>query len=305
MPKKIAIIGAGEIGQAIAFLLRDSRHLEIAVWDIDPQKNAGQKSLSTVVSQAEIVFLCVPSWATRKAANSLISYLEPDATIISLTKGLEQVSGKLMSELLSEIMPHNRFALLHGPMLAEELILGLPGAAVIGASESRIFLLASDLFSGSMLKLEYSDDMHGVAFAGVLKNIYSLGMGMISALKFGSNFTGWYISQATAEMSKILRQSGYKQETAYSSAGLGDLLATGMSPYSNNHQIGRELAERGTTLRKGEGFVSLPLVISKLENLLPELPLANGVYRVTRGEIRAKELFEKIATGSRSNSFGK
>lgn len=199
-----------------------------------------------------------------------------------------------MSELLSEILPHHRFALLHGPMLAEELMLGLPGAAVIGARDNRIFLLATDLFSGSMLKLEYSDDMHGVAFAGVLKNIYSLGMGMISALKFGSNFTGWYVSQATAEMGKILQQSGFKQETAYSAAGLGDLLATGMSPYSNNHQIGRELAETGTTTRKGEGFVSLPLLISKLGKIMPELPLANSVHQVAIGKLTARESFAKF-----------
>lgn len=294
MLRKIAIIGAGEIGQAIIFLLRNANNIKIAVWDIDPLKIKGENNISSAVSQAEIVFLCVPSWATRSAAKNLVPLLDSNTAIISLAKGIEHSTGKFMSELLSEIFLQNRFALLHGPMLAEELMLDLAGAAVIGANDSRVFLLASDLFAGSKLKLEYSDDVHGVAFAGVLKNIYSLGMGMISALEFGSNFTGWYVSQATVEMSKILQQAGHKQETAYSSAGLGDLLATGMSPYSNNHQIGRELAERGSTDRKGEGFVSLPLLVSKFRSLLPELPLANGVHQVATGKLTARESFAKF-----------
>lgn len=294
MKRTVSIIGAGEIGLAIQFLLRNARDIELKLWDIDPKKLKIKISLEEAASASQIIFLCVPSWSARSALISLTPYIGAQTSVISLAKGIEPVGGRTSSELLTELMPDSSVGLLHGPMLAEELMSDLSGAAVIGSKDSQLLLNASELFLGSKLKTKSSDDFHGVALTGVLKNVYALGLGMTEALELGANYTGWYIEQALHEMSRILRMGGCDEKTAYGAAGLGDLIATGFSRFSSNHEIGREIAFTGVTTRKSEGLASLNPLVARLEGRLDETPLVHNLFQVIRGDLAAKDSLTKL-----------
>ncbi|MDO8487715.1 MAG: hypothetical protein Q7S31_00175 [bacterium] len=245
MATKIVIIGSGEIGKAIQYVLAVKKDLEVVSWS-----RSSPQPLTEIVPQSNIVFLCVPSWAMAEVITSLTPLLPPTTILVSLAKGVDTSSGETMDQLLRP-----PFALLAGPMLAEELMADLPGSAVIATADQAVYAAVSQLFTGTILEVESATDVPGTALASVLKNVYALGLGIATAQKSGDNHRGGYISHAVAEMALLCGS------TAYSLAGLGDLVATGFSPYSTNHQTGMDLLAGKQPAKPSEGLHSLPTVV--------------------------------------------
>ncbi len=291
---KIGIIGAGELGQSMAKILRTNGVKDIEQWDIDPTKVPDQRSREEVVQGSEVLLLCIPSWVMRNTLQEMSSLIPSSTIAISLAKGLEEGTRNTMADVLEQTLGENkRWALLSGPMLAEEMEVGLPAAGVLAAKDISIFDTVKPYFAGSNLSLVYSDDVKGTAMAGVLKNVYAIGMGMLEGLELGSNARGWYIYLASQEMGKILEMLGNKKETAYSVAGLADLVATGLSPYSRNHQVGRELITTGIC-SISEGCKSLPSLTGILEEQLQELPVMFTLDRIVAGHEPAEKAFRQL-----------
>ena len=177
--QKIAIIGAGDIGSAIGEVLEKNKNLEVSYWDKNRSKLKKETELSDIVSGADFLFLCVPSWAQRECLKNTKGILKNSAVVVSLAKGIES-SGRTMDKVLKEeLEDKNNFAILAGPMIAEEIKKGMPTFGVLASSEKDVFEAVSKLFENSNIKLEYNSDVFGVALCGVLKNIYSLAIGIM------------------------------------------------------------------------------------------------------------------------------
>lgn len=297
MKEKIVIIGAGEIGRAIEKVL-SVKDLDVQIWDKDESKVAGQKPLAKIIPEADIVFLCVPSWAMRQAATETKPFLNKNTVIISLAKGLEESSKKTAYEILEEVLTKDmQIAILSGPMLAEELIQGKFAMGVVASKNIETFKKIEELFEGenpTSLHVEYSSDIRGVAFCGVLKNIYAVALGIADGLGLGSDVKGWLVSESIKEMQEIIRILGGKPETALGPAGVGDLITTGFSNYSSNHQIGGELVKTGKYSKKSEGFVSLPSIIDLLDKSIKKFKLLNALnVSILQGK-DIKKVFENI-----------
>lgn len=262
---KVIIIGAGEIGTAIGKILK-KKGIEPIFWDKNPLKIRNQKPLAEIIPSANFIFLCIPSWAMREAISNILPMLSKKTIIISLAKGIEKRTNKTMGELLKEFFPKGqKFALLSGPMIAEELMKNKFGAAVLATKQKIIYNKTADLFKKTNLKIEYSNDIRGVALAVVLKNIYAVLLGISDGLRQGDNKKGELLVEAVKEMADIIQTFGGKKETAYGIAGLGDLIATGFSRYSKNRQFGEELVRIGKkTALKAEGAVSLEMILNLL-----------------------------------------
>lgn len=286
--EKVAIIGVGNFGAAMQHLMAASKKCELTLWDADVAKVPGQKSLQETVQDATIVFLCVSSWSLREAAESLVPHIRQDTIIICPTKGIEDITLKTSDEVLQDVF-HGKgiITLLHGPMLAAEIMQNLPAFSVLAAPDNEIFNRVDALFSDSALRLEYSSDVHGVALAGVLKNIYSIGLGMTSALALGSNFRGWFVQAALSEMAHVIQGLGGSRETAYSSAGIADMVATGFSPYSRNCKVGQEIVQNGECVTVSEGGESLPQMVQLLQNASVDAPIVAQIGRIVAGEVPA------------------
>lgn len=298
MVKKIAIIGAGEIGLALGRVLR-AKGCQLKFWDKNPQVLAllggGELGVREVVAEAEAVFMCVPSWAMREALLCVTPYLPKRAVVISLSKGIEAATLKRMDELLKLLLAKSQpWGLLSGPMLAEEISEGMFGAGVIVSSSPKTVQAIKELFTGTNLVGQISTDVAGVALSGVLKNIYALALGVAAGLKLGDNARGSLIVLVLAEMKKIVALLGGKQETVMGPAGLGDLIATGFSAHSKNNEVGRELAARKVSDLASEGLASLSSVIILLGDKYKKFPILRSLSEIVQGNIEASPAFQEI-----------
>ena len=294
---KIAIIGAGNFGQAIAGIVASKQGVEIAMWDTDSAKVPDMQPLEIVLRDAEIVFLCVSSWVLRQAAESILPYVSSGAIIISPTKGIEKNTLKTSDEILRDVFGDSaNIALMHGPMLAAEIAQKLPAFTVLATASKAVYDLVAELFSGTLLQVEYSSDIHGVALAGVLKNIYSIGLGMADAMLLGSNFRGWFVRVAIQEMGNIIAAFDGKRDTALTGAGIADLIATGFSPHSRNCQVGHEIVQSGECVTVSEGAESLPQMVALLDVKGVAAPLCRGIGKIVSGEVPARDIDNIVKT---------
>jgi glycerol-3-phosphate dehydrogenase (NAD(P)+) len=290
--KRVAIIGAGELGTALARVLDGKA--EVALWDVDAAKVPGMKPLREVVSDADVILCAVPSFAMRSAITGFLPFIDARKTvIISLAKGIEAKTRRFMDEVLQELIPGDRWAVMGGPMLAAELGTGKECAAVLafllrseaseGAahnSESGGFGNLTSIFDGTNLRVEVSDDVHGVAVAGVLKNVYAVLMGVAAGLNLGEDETAWLASRAMEEMDAIGVKLGARAETIRGTAGFADFLATAYSNHSRNRNTGIALAVDGGPSIKGEGILSLSPLLELLGADSASFPLLSALATI-------------------------
>jgi glycerol-3-phosphate dehydrogenase (NAD(P)+) len=283
MSKRIVIVGQGPAGKAIHYLLKGTKNrISIECWDIDIRVCPNRKPLTDIIPTADIMFLCIPSWAIRVAAKDLGHLIQKQTRVVSVSKGLDRTSEKTIGELLKEVFPSNKnIALLSGPMLATELAEGKPGAAVIASPSKSVREDIRDIFIGTDLKISMSDDVQGVALCGILKNVYSIGLGIAQALHPGDNFRGMFAQETIEEMTKIVKKLGGKKETVYSYAGVGDLIATGFSKHSKNHTYGKTLVETGAKPAfDSEGSVSVGPLGKKLGDSKNDYPIFKIIHDI-------------------------
>jgi len=293
LPSVLAI-GAGEIGRAIEFLLA-KRGIHVELWDRDPARMTCQHTLEQMLPKSDYVFLCVPSWALRPVIADLRAKgLNKRATVVALSKGMEVKTGQDVAELLAETLPPTqKFALLAGPMLAEEIVQDLEAAAVAASDSKAARDGLKDLFSGTGLRIEVSADIRGVSIASVLKNVYATSLGIADGLGWGGNRKGWLTARAATEMRDVLTALKADPHTVYTAAGLGDLIATGFSRYSRNHQVGDDLVHTGVITVKSEGVVALPSVIKRLGLRAKRYPLLMAIEAVVLKRKPAHIIFER------------
>jgi glycerol-3-phosphate dehydrogenase (NAD(P)+) len=294
--QKVVFIGAGEIGSAVSHLIQSSK-AKIENWDKAKNRVKNQKLLSEIVPQADVLFLCIPSWALQFALKDLKPLLSKKTIVISVSKGIEKETELFIDQLLKKSLPKNQpFALLSGPMLAEEFESGQGGAAVVGTNKKRTFNSINNLFLKSNLNLTHEKEIHSVAIAGTLKNIYAISLGIASGLSWGDNRTGWLITESIREMQTITKTLRGKPEVIISQAGLGDFIATGSSKFSSNFSLGIDLAKRTSSKKMSEGKNALPLLLKKLGKKQKDLPILSALNQVLFKKKKSKDVFEKLFT---------
>jgi glycerol-3-phosphate dehydrogenase (NAD(P)+) len=280
MAQHVLIIGAGALGASLAKIIPKD-HAEVDFWDIDESKcPGGRKPLETLVPAANYIFMCVPSWAMRPAVAQYAALITPLTVVVSLAKGLESPTAKTMYEVCVEVLPPNQpVALMGGAMLAHEIGTGLPGMAVIACTDDAIAANLMALMHGSVLQLSWAGDARSVAIAGVLKNVYAIMLGIGDGLGLGSNTRGWLFAQAVQEILEIGKLLHADASVLLSVAGIGDLVATGLSTQSKNHTAGVQLAQQGRTMLECEGIMSFPSVL-QIVGQRPSLRIMNALEAI-------------------------
>ncbi|MEW5805697.1 MAG: 2-dehydropantoate 2-reductase N-terminal domain-containing protein [Patescibacteria group bacterium] len=293
MKRTVAIIGAGELGSAFGKILELLGH-RVYLWDLVPEKRNTGKSLEEIIRQAELVFLTVPSWSLSAALGSVKNFLNPKTKLICASKGMEK-TGKTVPEIIQESIA-NDFAILSGPMIAEELDLGLPGFSLVAAGGKELFEELNLLFLGSGLRLQYASDLNSVAYAGILKNVYALILGLAHGLSQGDNVRGFLISEILKEWEDLAKILGIDSSVLRGLAGQGDFIATSISRYSRNCQLGEKLAKGNLDNLTSEGFESLaPLIKLVREKTNQPLPkFLNGLERIIIKKHEPKKVFQEL-----------
>ena len=291
----ILIIGAGRIGQAFKYMC-EKQATSVALFDVDQSKNPDQRPLTETVPTANVIFLCIHSFAVRGVLNEIALMLQSDAVVISLAKGIERATLKTTDEVIVECLsPTQPWGIIIGPMLAEEILCGQGSSGVFVGNSPTNYEQLSSLISSHDLRLEYSTDTHGVALAGVLKNIYALSLGIADGLGWGANRKGWLVTRAIREMREILPLLGGEAITADGPAGLGDLIATGTSPHSRNRGTGEKIVTSGEINPLSEGYISLMSLVALLgDTRIKNFEILNALIDIVEHKKDAREIFERL-----------
>jgi glycerol-3-phosphate dehydrogenase (NAD(P)+) len=306
--EKVGVIGGGSFGSAIADIIGTRGH-DVRLWfrrkeaaeDFNRTRiNAkylpgirlsesiqGTASLEEAVVDSNVVFICVPSTTFRDVARQASEFIQPSQMLISTTKGIEEGSFKLMTEVLREETSCLQVGALSGPNLAKEIVAKMPSGTVIASRFDRVNRKVQDLLSGPYFRVYSNQDVHGVELAGVLKNVYAIATGLTAALKLGDNTRGMLITRGLAEMSRMAACMGCNPMTFLGLAGVGDLVTTCSSPLSRNYRVGWLLGQ-GMDLEKAiqeigevaEGVNTIRIVKPKLPELGIHMHILEGLHQL-------------------------
>jgi glycerol-3-phosphate dehydrogenase (NAD(P)+) len=309
--KRIAIIGAGNWGTALAVVAARGGHA-VRIWSrnataVDsinrehvnsryltetalPDNIRATREISEALEGAELVVLAAPSHAMRQLLGAMVQALRTEMIIVSATKGIEIETGKRISEIVSEVTadgPRLRFVCLSGPSFAKEVVEKHPTAIVSASDDADAARVVQEAFSFQNLRVYTNDDVIGTELAGSVKNVMAIAAGMVAGLGFGSNSVAALITRGLAEMTRLALSEGGKIETLMGLAGLGDLVLTCNGSLSRNRFVGQELG-KGVPLEQieagmtevAEGVKTTPAVRRLAARRGVEMPITNEVNAV-------------------------
>ena len=269
MPK-ILIIGKGNIGQALDKTLQDNPDCQIETYD----RKTGGGNLPAQAAEANCILFCVPSQALAEILAEIEPTLKEGSISISLSKGIEEKDFRTADLIFESALGKNKFwAILGGPMLSSEISDERGGIAVAASKDKKTFEEIQKIFSGTTITIFYSPDPRSTALAGVIKNVFSIGLGLIDGLDWGNNIKGWLAGESLSEMGKLIKFLGGKEDAAYGHAGIGDLIATGFSQTSRNRQAGEEIAKHNKTKIEAEGLSAIPILADAVKNKIETFPI--------------------------------
>jgi glycerol-3-phosphate dehydrogenase (NAD(P)+) len=263
MTDQVAVIGAGAWGTTLAVKLAQAER-PVSIWahtaDAGERLSAERENrrylpgvtfppnLRVATEDAYLsephraYVLAVPSAHLRQTLRRLAPILDRNASILSVVKGIEEDSQLRMSQVIGQELPGAGVAALSGPNLAREIAAGKPAGSVVaskdaGLADEMAALLASDRF-----RVYTNPDLVGVELCGALKNVIALAAGMVDGLELGDSGKAGIITRGLAEMTRLGVAAGANPMTFAGLAGVGDLIATCMSPLSRNRRAGELMA---------------------------------------------------------------
>ncbi len=314
--KKIAVLGAGAWGTALAMNLSE-RH-QVSLW----ARNAGHVSgmrkaranplylgdfrfndqlaieddLSVALHGADLILSVVPTAGFRGILQD-IKRLDVTLPIIWAHKGLEPQTAKLPYEVaLEELGNSQKWGALSGPSFAAELVRGLPTAVTLAANDATFSNEAAQLIHGANLRVYNTTDVVGVSVGGAVKNVMAIAAGISDGMGFGNNARAAMITRGLTEMTRFGVALGAKAETFMGLAGVGDLILTCTGQYSRNREVGLQLAS-GKNLADvlsglghvAEGVNTAREVMRRAVSIGVEMPITYEVNQVLTHGKRAQD----------------
>ncbi len=260
---KIAYLGAGTWGFALASILSFNGH-EVVVWTRDRdyahllQKTRSNPKLPHVTIGSNVTFTSdlqhalqgadvIVESVTSSGVRSVFQEVgDLQIPIILTSKGIEQGTGFLLPEVVSDVLGVHHSPLvgcLSGPSLSEEVLQNMPTSVVCSSYDPKVTKLIYDLFSTPSFRIYPNSDLHGVCFGGAMKNIIAIACGISDGLSGSDNAKAALMTRGLHEMRKLCVVKNAKPETLNGLSGMGDLCVTCMSPHSRNYRFGKLIAE--------------------------------------------------------------
>lgn len=294
--KKIAVVGAGSWGTALAVMLEQDGH-DIVMWARNAEavekmkatrenkqylpgvllgENIGVTSdIEKAVKGKEIIISAVPSRAVRETMTKYATLFQKNAIIVNVAKGLEKDSLLRLSEVIKECVPQCHPCVLSGPSHAEEVGRCIPTACVIASEENDIAKMIQKEFMNPNFRLYTNHDVIGVEIGAALKNIIALAAGMSDGLGFGDNTKAALMTRGMTEMTRLGIAMGGKAETFAGLSGIGDLIVTCTSMHSRNRRAGILLGQ-GKSLE--ETLAEVKMVVEGINTVQAACELAKKYH---------------------------
>ncbi len=299
---KAVVVGAGSWGSTFACLLRDNGHaVTLAARDREqvaaiaetsrnpryvPEADLRGIAAATIeeapYEDAELVVVAVPS----RVFGEVVASLPGDAPILSLTKGLDPATG----ERLSTLVRGRAVAVLSGPNIADEIVRGLPAAAVVASEDLELAVRLQLAVNSTIFRVYVNEDVAGVELCAAAKNVIALAAGGADGLRLGDNAKAALVARGLAEMGRFADAAGARPDTFAGLAGMGDLIVTCWAPTGRNRRAG-ELIAQGASAEEAvaeigmvvEGLTTAPVLRDVAHRVGVEMPITEGVCAVLQG----------------------
>lgn len=306
---KICVLGAGGWGTTLAILLYEKGN-QVNLWEVFPDYEKVLKktrenvkflpgikipqeilitaNFQEALAQAEVVVIVLPSFAVRNIAQRLAQEnLKKDIFLVCGSKGLELSTNKRLSQVIQEELGERKLAVLSGPSHAEEVSRGIPTSVVVASQFSEVAELTQRLFMTERFRVYTTTDIIGVELGGAIKNIVAIAAGISDGLGYGDNTKAALLTRGIVEIRKLGIALKAEPATFNGLSGIGDLIATCISPYSRNRRLGEEIG-RGKSLKQAlaetemvvEGVNTTRVASELSQKLNIEMPITNEVKAV-------------------------
>ena len=317
---RIAVIGAGTWGTALAVLLSDNKHdvslCAVFKEDADALNSTRRhKNLQGLIinedikicvgieeaENADIIVMAVPSVYTRGMARKLKEFYREGQVIVNVSKGIEESSLKTLDVQIKEEIPKAVVTVLSGPSHAEEVAKKLPTTCVVGAETIEVAKYIQNVFMSPVFRVYTSPDIIGIEIGAALKNVIALSAGIADGLGYGDNTKAALITRGIKEISELGEKMGGYKQTFYGLSGIGDLIVTCASMHSRNRRAGI-LIGKGYSLEEAckevnmvvEGVYSAKAAKSLAVKYGIEMPIVNEVNAVLFDNKSAKEAVDNL-----------
>ena len=273
--------------ETVAGINRDHRnHRYLPDHPLHPELVA-TGDLVAAVADTDLLVMGVPTGAFRSTCEVIAPHLRPWVPVVSLAKGFEPETRLRMTQIVEQVLPDRPVGVLSGPNLAKEIMAGQPAGAVVAMTEQHIAARLQDVFSTPHVRVFSHHDVIGCELGGALKNVYAIAAGTVEGRGLGDNARSAVITRGLAELIELGTKMGGEPLTLAGLAGVGDLLATCISPQSRNSSVGRRLGE-GVPLAQileemnqvAEGVKAVKVVRELARRHEVFMPIAEQVYQV-------------------------
>lgn len=313
----IAVLGAGAFGTALACVCA-RKEAQTTLWarseticDEINSQNTNKKylgnislpknikastSLQETIANASTILVVVPAQTISTIATQLAQHTKPKTSIVLCAKGIDQETGKLPSQLMTQELPHSKIAALSGPSFAKDIANNLPTAVTIASSNiDHAQELAAQL-SDPSFRLYASDDIKGAELGGALKNVIAVAVGVCRGMQLGASAEAALIARGFAEITRLATKLGAQPKTLSGLSGLGDLVLTCSSPKSRNFSYGISISESKdlTNLPLAEGAFTASIANKLAHENNVDCPIIATVASMVAGEINAQEAVQKL-----------
>ncbi|SHN19752.1 NAD(P)H-dependent glycerol-3-phosphate dehydrogenase [Gracilibacillus kekensis] len=332
--KKVAVLGAGSWGTALAMVLCDNQH-DVRLWTHNSEQKIKMEKdrknlkylpnidlpdslrlfddLAKAIEDVEAIVLVVPTKAIRETCQKLNKVLKQKIPIIHGSKGIEPDSHFRISEMIKEeMLPElvDEVVALSGPSHAEEVSVKHPTTLTAASKSERNAIFTQDLFMNDYFRVYTSTDIIGVELGGALKNIIALGAGISDGLGYGDNAKAALITRGLAEITRLATMKGANPLTFIGLSGVGDLIVTCTSVHSRNWRAGNMLG-KGLPLNEVldqmgmivEGIRTTEAVNQMAKQEKVEMPITAGIYNVIFEKKTPKEVVDHLMTRNRTNEI--
>ncbi len=305
-----AVIGGGAWGTALAQTLRLAGR-DVVLWAREPEtvddinlRHVNRTFLPGValdpalrattslaeVADRDVILMVAPAQHVRAVARELARHMAPGTPLVLCAKGIEQATGKLMTDVAREAAPDATLAVLSGPSFAADVARGLPAALTLACERETLGRLLAERLGYKHFRLYWSSDLNGAELGGAVKNVLAIAAGIVDGKGLGASAHAALVTRGFAELRRLGLGLGARPETLMGLSGLGDLVLTCGSPQSRNMSLGRALGQGktltevlGSRVAVTEGVFTAAAVVRLARGLEIEMPIAEAVHAVLEG----------------------
>ena len=319
--KSVGIIGGGAWGTALAQTMRLAGR-ETVLWAREPEvvKEMNERGTNSVflpgvaldkvlratenladIAARDVVLMVAPAQHIRAVGLELAQHIVDNKPLVLCAKGLEQASGKLLGQVIAEVLPRVRLAVLSGPSFAADVVRGLPSALTLACADEQLGEQLVDSLGYRQFRLYRSSDVIGTQLGGAVKNVLAIAAGIVDGKALGASATAALVTRGFAELRRFGEASGARPETLMGLSGLGDLLLTCGSPQSRNMSLGRALGQ-GESLASilggrqsvAEGVYTAAAVAKVASERGVDMPISQAVHAIVAGRVSVDAAIEAL-----------